>query len=429
MRDRDVVLPLVLLVAFGVGAAFFLVPQGELDQEARLTSLSEAQALNLLNAAKEPLSPPLAFRQAELTAAAGNGALADRLLAGLIARTGQTASIAAARADLAFRSGNLRQGADYLAAAHSLVPNDRQRQKLADIYRQLGDRAAERKTLSSVPVTELSASERMRLVDLMAADGATAEALEVAHSALSLAGQDAPALAERFAALALSTEQSDLLIQTTATWLIRPDGPAVTMSIAKVMTVRPRFAKTFAAAVVSQVPEARALLAKTFTEVRLYDAARLMLQPWVDFGSMTPEGWEAVVLYADRSGDTGPLKHLLQQMPVQEQPPKNGFLPLIRYDGEGALLPYQLWLTPAYLEGAPLVEAAWALTRQRPDEAFFALQRSMQTTHDQMLWHALALRLHGTEYFDRLQAQAGTAFDLKSLSQGGGFPAARDAFP
>ena len=411
MRDRDIVLPLVMLVVFGVGAAFFLVPKGELDQEAQLTSLSETQALSLLNAAKDPLSPPLAFQQAELTAATGNGALADRLLADLTARTGPTASIATARADLAFRAGNLRQGANYLAAAQSLSPNDNQRQKLAETYRRLGDSAAERTVLSTVPLTKLTASERIRLVDLMAADGAILQALDVAHSAFLLPGQNRSALAERFAAIALSAEQPDLLIQATATVLSEPDGPAMMMSIAKVMTARPRLAKTFAAAVVSQVPDARALLTKAFTEVRLYDAARLMIQPWVTFGSVTTEGWEAVILYADRSGDIGPLKHLLQQMPVQEQPPKNVFLPLIRYDGEGALLPYQLWLTPEYLENAPLVDAAWALTRQRPDEAFVALQRGVQTSHDQTLWRALARRLQGTEYLDRLQELAGDALD------------------
>lgn len=428
MRDRDIVLPLVLLVIVGVGTAFFLVPKGELDREARLTSLSEAQALSLLNAAEEPLSPPLAFRHAELTAAAGNGPLADSLLADLTARTGQTASIAAARADLALRAGDLRQGAAYLDAAQSLSPNDTQRQKLAIIYRQLGESAAERKTLSTVPLAELTAAERIRLVDLMTAEGAIAEALDVAHAALSLPRQNGPALAERFAAIALSTERSDLLSQATLTWLSEPDGPAMTMAIAKVMTARPRRAKTFATALVSQVPDARVLLIETFTEVRLYDAARLLLQPWMDSGSMTPERWAAIITYADRSGDTGPLKHLLQQMPAGEHLPDNVFLPLIRYDGEGALLPYQLWLTPEYLEKAPLVDAAWALTRQRPDEAFVALQRGLQTPHDQMLWRALAQRLQETDYFDRLHVLAGDALDLKSLSQSGPSPTPRGAF-
>ena len=207
MLGRDIVFPLILFVILGVSAAFLLAPKGELDQEARLAVLSEAQALALLEAAQEPLSPRLVFWKAELTAAAGNGALADRQLADLSMRTEQTAVIAAARADLAFRSGDLRQAADYLAAAQIRAPSDAQRQKLVDTYRRLGDAAAEREALSSAPLGDLTGPELIRLVDLIAAEGARAEALEIARSALPLAGQSAPELAERFAALALSMQQ------------------------------------------------------------------------------------------------------------------------------------------------------------------------------------------------------------------------------
>jgi len=417
MRDRYGVLPPILFAVLGVGAAFLLVPKGELDQEARLTGLSQTQALALLNATQEPLSPRLAFRRAELTAAAGDGLLADRLLADLTARTEQTAVIAAARADLAMRRGDVRQAAEYLAAAQARALSDRQRQKLADVYRQLGERAEERKILSAVPLIDLTGSERVRLVDLIAAEGARAEALEVARSALPLAGQNAPALAERFAALALSAGQPELLAQTAYLWVSKQEGEAVVMSMIKALTARPRIAKTFATAVVSKAPEARGFLAKAFTEVRLYDVARLLIQPWKTFGSMTDGGWEAVIFYADRSGDISPLEHLLQQMQPQEKPTKNAFLPLIRYNGAEAVLPYQHWLTPQYLESAPLVEAAWAVTRQRPDEAFTALQRAARPGQDQTLWRALAQRLQDTDYSARLHLLAEAAFALENKAQ------------
>jgi hypothetical protein len=410
MRDRNIVLPLVGFVILGLGTAFFLVPKGDLGQEARLTALSGEEALALLNVTPEPLSPRLAFWQAELTAEAGDGLLADQLLADLTARTEPSAVISAARADLALRAGDLQKRADYLAAAQDLAPSSERRQKLAGIYRNLGDRTAERQLLSDSPLTELTGSELLRLVDLTAADGALEEALEIARAALPLAGQSAPALADRFAAIALSIGQSNLLAQTASAWLSQPEAQSVAASLAKVLALRPRTAKAFTETVVSKTPDARVLLVKAFTEVRLFDVARLLLEPWTNAGQMTTDKWDAVIFYADRSGDIRPLEHLLQMQPEQK-PPKSALLPLIRYDGEAALLPYQRWLTPEYLGSAPLVEAAWALTRQRPDEAFAALHQAARTEHDQALWHALASKLAGTEYFDRLHGLAEDTLD------------------
>ncbi|MFG6665240.1 hypothetical protein ACGYKB_18460 [Sulfitobacter sp. 916] len=414
MQERDSLFPLILFVILGLGAAFVLIPKGELDQEAQLAALSDAQALSLLNTSQEPLSPRLAFRQSELTAAAGDGLLAEKLLADLETRSEPTAAISAARADLALRAGDLAQAAVYLAAAQERMPHREQRRKLAALYYHLGDWAAERRTLISVPLTELSGPELVRLVDLTAAEGATAEALDVARAALPLAGQSAPLLAERLTAIALRTGQSDLLARIAPIWLSKPQAAAVAASVARVMTVRPRSAKIFAAAVVAETPKARVLLAKAFTDAGLYDVARLLIQPWMAFRLQTAERWETVILYAGRSGDFGPLEDLLRQMGPHEIPPKNAFLPLIRYGGEGALLPYQRWLTPAYLESAPLVEAAWALTRQRPDEAFAALQRAAQMERDPALWHAIADRMHDTEYRDRLSLLAPGAFKAQA---------------
>ncbi|MDF3355487.1 hypothetical protein HKX17_16840 [Sulfitobacter sp. KE34] len=411
MREHRIALSLVAFVTLGAAAAFFLVPKGELNQESRLAAIPAKEALALLNAAQEPLPPRLAFQRAELTAQAGNALLADTLLAELAARTEQTAIISQARADLAIRRGDLRKAADYLSAAHDRAPSLEGRQKLAGLYRQLGDRVGERRTLASSPLTELTGSELVRLVDLIAADATPAEALEIARAAVPLAGQSASALAERFAAIALSTGQSNLLVQAASTWLSEAETQTVAESLAKVLTLRPRTAKSFAEAVVFEAPQTRVLLIEAFTKVRLFDVARTLLQSWTNVALMTDTRWGAIILYADRSGDIRPLERLLQQMPPQQNPPDRAFLPLIRYDGETALLPYQHWLTPEYLESAPLTEAAWALARQRTDEAFTALHRAAQTEHDPALWQSLANKLQDRSYYNRLQALSADALE------------------
>ncbi|MDG1170705.1 MAG: hypothetical protein P8N14_16035, partial [Sulfitobacter sp.] len=95
--------------------------------------------------------------------------------------------------------------------------------------------------------------------------------------------------------------------------------------------------------------------------------------------------------------------------------PPGALLPLVRYHGGQALLPYQSWLTPEYLADAPLVAASWAIWQQRPGVAFDALQRAAGREVDPVLWRAIADELQGTGYFARLKALARTDPDLAQM--------------
>jgi hypothetical protein len=420
MQERGALLTLIALAVAAAGAAVLLVPRGELKTEAELAAVPAPEALAQLDAVQDPLTPQLAFRQAEWTAASGETEKADTLLAALASRTPQSAMIAAARADLALRKGELLQAAFHLAQAQSAAAQPVLRHRLGLIYRRLGDSGSERALLAAAQLGDLTEWERIRLIDLTASDGATAEAMALAGAAVSLGGPQAPQLAERFVALALTGGAVDELAQAAAGWLSGADGPSLAEPLAQGIALVPRQASALAQAVVSLAPDARAPLAAALTKAQVYGVARELIQPWSERGVPGAEAWATLILYAERSGDVSVLELALQELAFrglspEEALPPGALLPLVRYHGGQALLPYQSWLTPEYLADAPLVAASWAIWQQRPGVAFDALQRAAGREVDPVLWRAIADELQGTGYFARLKALARTDPDLAQM--------------
>jgi hypothetical protein len=415
MRQREALFTLIALAVIAAGVAVLLVPRGELNREGQLAAIPRSEALVQLDAAQEPLTPQLAFRQAELTAAAGDAEKADALLAALADRTAEIEAIASARADLAMRGGDLARAAEHLAKAQSAAPDPVRRQRLGLLYRRLGDTAAERALLASETMNALSGGERIRLVDLTAADGATAEAMALAASTVTLGGPEVPLLAGRFVALALTSGEVDAFARITARWLAEPDAPTLAVIVAQGIAAQPRQASALARSVVALAPSSRARLLAELTRARLYRIARELIQPWMDDAVPDLEGWKTLILYADLSGDTGPLDIALRRLRLGETIPQGAFLPLIRYGGGQALQPYQARMTPHFLEGAPLVAASWAIWRQRPDLAFLALQSAARSETNPASWRAIADGLQGTGYLERLKMLSRTDPDLADM--------------
>ncbi|MFC6639794.1 hypothetical protein GV827_21610 [Sulfitobacter sp. JBTF-M27] len=415
MKEREALFTLIALAFASAGVAVLLVPRGELNREGQLAAVPRSEALMQLDAAQEPLTPQLAFRQAELTAASGDAQKADALLAALADRTTEIEAIASARADLALRGGDLALAAEHLARAQSAAPDRVRRQRLGLIYRRLGDTEAERALLSLESMDALSGWERVRLVDLTATEGATAQALALADFAVTLGGEQVPLLADRFIALALISEDFDAFSQVAARWLAGPDAPALAVTVAQGIATQPRQASMLAHSVVTLAPASRARMVEELTRARLYRVARELMQPWMDDAVPHLGGWSALILYADFSGDVSLLDKALRRLRPKDIVPQGAFLPLIRYGGGQALLPYQARMTPDFLANAPLVEASWAIWWQRHHEAFAALQRAARSETDPVLWRAVADGLQGTGYLERLKVLSQTDDNLADM--------------
>ena len=415
MRGRQALFTLLSLAVALAGAAIVIFPKGDIGEEAQLASLGPTDALARLDRMTHPLSPQLAFRQAELAAALGDASRADALLAGLAARTEDRRVISVARADLALRSADFATAARHLADALDFGTDSGLRQRLGLLYRRLGDTTAERDMLAAIGLAGLTSPERLRLIDLTAADGSTEKALTLAGHAATLGGPDAPIIFERFVAIALVTGAHDRLVGTVAGVLNRPDNESLVGSFAKVMATDPRDAVAICTAIVALAPDSRERLVSALAEAGIYGAARSLVQPWVASGPTNAGEWAALINYADRSGDIGQLEVVLRRFSGRDVPPADAFLPLVRYGGGQALLPYRAWLTADQLGQMPLVQAAWAIWLQRPDVAVDALLHAAQRGTDPVLWRALANDLRGSVHFERLRLLPDTNPALAAL--------------
>ena len=415
MHRRDPLLKLIILAGLGAAAALILLPKGELGQEAELASLPPSESLARLDAMDEQLTPQLAFRHAELIAASGDAKTADALLASLAKRSGNTNAIATARADLALRSNNLVLAVEHLQEAHSPASDQLQRQRLGRLYHRLGDTENERALLKAVNFADLTGSERLRLVDLVADQGATSEARALAETAVQMGGADAPEQAERFTALALSSEDPGEFVKTMANWLGGPNAEGLALPIATVLTAVPKQSRAIASQMVASAPETRPLLVSTLSRVELFGAARMLAKPWAVTGPPDRESWNTLALYADWSADIGLLETTLQHPDVPDDLPLKYVLPLVRYRGGQALLPYRHWLSDDRLAEAPLIDAAWAIWKQFPDASFAALRQAAKQETDPALWRRIASDLEGTGYLERLQALSQTDANIAAM--------------
>lgn len=404
MQGREALLKLLILAGLSAIAALILFPKAELSLEAELASLPPAESFSQLETMKGQLSPYLAFRHAELTAATGNVERSDALLASLAGQTGDSSAISTARADLALRSNNLVAAVEHLQQAHVLEADPLLRQRLGLLYRRLGDSEKEKSLLETVQFADLTGPERLRRVDLTAANGAITEAISLARAAVQMGGTDAPEQAKRFAALALSTGAINEFATTTADWLSGPNAQTLALHIATILTTIPQESGSIASEMVATAPETRALVVSTLSRVELFGAARVLIDPWTVSGPPDSESWDAFALYADLSGDVSLLETILRHPEAPSDLSLQYLLPLVRYGGGQALLPYRNWFSDDRLATAPLVDAAWSIWRQSPNDAYEALLRAAKSETDRTLWLAIASDLEGTVYFARLQA-------------------------
>ena len=159
------------------------------------------------------------------------------------------------------------------------------------------------------------------------------------------------------------------------------------------------------------VPRARVVLVTALTDGGQMAAARAIQTDWIaERRSLQAAEWAASSHYAERSGDLSVLQIALLS-DTGRTAPGTALLPILRYQGAEALLPYRSHMTPDLLAATPLVAAGWAGFRQSPEQAYVALLAAAQAVvlpQDRALWRNIAASLAQRGVEARLRAaQAG----------------------
>ena len=410
-RQTLAVLAVALLVLW---AAIAFFPDRNLQLEAEIARLHPEAALARLDAelaAGRPLGANLAFRQAELAAMIGRDAQAVGILDALAMAGTPSAEMADARASLALRLGQRTAAAAFLAEAQQLAPDADRRQRLGYLYRQLRQARAERGLLAATDTADLTPFERFRLVDLLTANGDPAAAATLLDAIIALDKTAAPDAVARLTLALLDQDAPGRLEAAARLWLDRPDAAALIEVMGRTLAAAGIAAGPLARNLAAAVPRARPVLVMALTDGGQMAAARAVQTDWIaESRSLQPAEWAASSHYAERSGDLSVLQIALLS-DAAGTAPGSALLPILRYQGAEALLPYRRHLTPDLLAATPLVAAGWAGFRQAPDLAYVALLAAAQGTvlpQNRALWRNIAASLAQSGVEARLRAaQAG----------------------
>ncbi len=407
LRLTPVVLALIALAAW---AALTFFPDRNLQLEAEIARLPPEAALTRLDAelaAGRPSGAYLAFRQAELAAMIGRDAQAVEILDRLAMAGTPSAELADARAALALRLGQPASAAIFLAQAQQLAPNAARRQRLGYLYRQLRQPASERSLLAATATADLTPFERFRLVDLLIADRDPAAAATRLDSIIALDKAAAPAAVGRLTLALLEQDAPGRLEAAARIWLDRPDAAELIGVMARTLAGAGIAADQLGRNLAASVPRARPVLVTALTDGSQMAAARLIQTGWIaENRSLLPAEWAASSHYAERSGDLSVLQIVLLS-DTAGTAPGTALLPILRYQGAKALLPYRRHLTPDLLAATPLVAAGWAGFRQSPDQAYGALlaaAKAVVLPQDRALWRNIAASLAQSGVEARLRA-------------------------
>jgi hypothetical protein len=134
-------------------------------------------------------------------------------------------------------------------------------------------------------------------------------------------------------------------------------------------------ASRFAWRVLARDPGAGSVLVTTLVRSGHGGIAREIQQVWIDVDSdFSRSDWQELSTAAEISGDLRGLHqslalHGLSSLRKGELAGK-AFLQILRYRGAAALVPWQGLLTEDILAEEPLVAAAWASWRRRPQETY-----------------------------------------------------------
>ena len=406
------ILAVLALAIIALWAALTFFPDRNLQLEAEIARMAPEAALARLDAelsVGRPQDAYLAFHQAELAAMIGRDAQAVAILDRLAMVAAPSAELADARAALALRLGQPASAAIFLAQAQQLGPSAARRQSLGYLYLQLRQVAAERSLLAATDTADLTPFERFRLVDLLIANRDPAAAATRLDSIIALDRAAAPDAVMRLTLALL--DQPGRLEAAARLWLDRPDAADLIAVMARTLAGAGIAADPLARNLAAAVPRARVVLVTALTDGGQMAAARAIQTDWIaERRSLQAAEWAASSHYAERSGDLSVLQIALLS-DTGRTAPGTALLPILRYQGAEALLPYRSHMTPDLLAATPLVAAGWAGFRQSPEQAYVALLAAAQAVvlpQDRALWRNIAASLAQRGVEARLRAaQAG----------------------
>jgi len=407
------ILGVLILAGLAVLAARTLFPDRSLRLEAELARLTPEAAFDRLEAEAatgQPLGAYLAFRQAELAAMMGRDAEAVARLDALAAGGTLSAELAEARAALALRAGNDQAAAQLLAEAQRLSPDPARRQQLGYLYRRLRDAEAERALLAAEEPASLTAFEQMRLADLLAATGEREAEARVLRAILAANTDQGPEAAIRLTLVLLANGEPGELVAEARGWLDRPGAAGLITAMARALAGAGVAAEPLARDLAAAAPQAWPLLVMALTDAGQTAAARaVLIDGLIGLRGLQLTEWQALIQYSERSGDLGPLRGVLA-LTAAGAAPGAALMPVLRYHGAAALLPYRQHMTDEVLAAVPLVAAGWAAVRLTPEQAYTALRQGaslITTPQDRALWRNIAASLAESGVEARLrQAQA-----------------------
>ena len=410
MSQARLTLAVLAFVVLAIWAAITFFPDRNLQLEAEIARLQPEAALSRLDAevaAGRPLGAYLAFHQAELAATIGRDAQAAGILDTLAKVGTPSAELADARAALALRLGQFATATAFLAEAQQLAPIAERRQRLGYLYRQLRQPSAERALMAATDTGDLTPFERFRLVDLLTANSDHAAAATLLGKIITLDKNAAPDAVARLTLVLLDQDAPGQLEAAARLWLDRPDATALIEVMGRTLAAAGIAAGPLTRNLAAGAPRARPVLVMALTDSGQMTAARAVQTDWIaERRSLQPAEWAASSHYAERSGDLSVLQLALQS-DAAGTAPGSALLPILRYQGAAALLPYRRHLTPELLASTPLVAAGWAGFRQAPDLAYAALLQAAKgglLPQDRALWRNIAASLAQSGVEARLRA-------------------------
>jgi hypothetical protein len=419
---RRYALSLLAVCGLAILTIALLRPDPAVRLEASLALLEPEAALSRLERARGHLAftENLHLAHARLAVAAGDLKQSAESYARILAETGPKAAIFDDLAQVALLSGNMPGAAEWMEKAHAAEASDTRRQTLGYWYRILRDSARERALLEGTPPTELTAFERDRLAELLLAAGRRDDYRDLL---VELSRQDdAPDYRVRLLQFLIESGEKRRALQTALRWHAdAQDDLDQTAALLEALIGRGAIdeASRFAWRVLARDPGAGSVLVTTLVRSGHGGIAREIQQVWIDVDSdFSRSDWQELSTAAEISGDLRGLHqslalHGLSSLRKGELAGK-AFLQILRYRGAAALVPWQGLLTEDILAEEPLVAAAWASWRRRPQETYDHLLRASQSAlvdWDRTIWLSIAQDLRGTPYYQALLA--GTPGDAR----------------
>ena len=403
------VVALAVICLLALGTVVLLRPDPAVEFEAALGRLEPAVALERLGVAdrRAGLTENLRLIQARLALAVGELDIARAAYETILSSDGANLQVLDELTELEVIEGNLSEAAALQSHAQTLAPNPARRQTLGYWYRVLGDSGSEIALLEATPPRQLTPPERTRLAELYLADGAIDAYREMLLVLSEASGEDRLRARRQLLELEIEGNDTPAALALALGWSASDpeDGEALEASLATLvgrgaMAEATRLAESAAAT----EPDVGMVPARVFLAAGHGGIARKMLGRWLEADpALNAEDWQALVQFAERSGEVSTLRRALARPgSTDSPPPPELFLQFLRYQGPRALLPFEREMDAETFVALPLIGAAWSSWHRQIPQTYaylIAAAEAPLTDWDRDIWMSIAQDLRSTPFY------------------------------